>query len=1089
VPDLRIRLAGRFTVEREGQVLDDRALGNRKARLLLKLLAARRGRLVPTDSIVDALWGDDPPEETAGNIASLVSRLRGAIGREAISGGRGGYRLELSQVSFDVDDASGFVDEAESRLAGGRPALALTAADAALGLVAGGSALDDEPDAEWAIQVGREIERLARRARVAAWQAAAAVGDHRRALAVAQDACAADALDEEAHRAVMAAYHALGEPGEALATYSRLRAVLVEQLGADPGPATESLYGTILRGEELPTEATRDAPVAKGRSGAATPAPAVRGSTASVPDEAPFVGRDAELDLLLREWSRSAAGASGTVLIVGEGGIGKTRLAGELARSARAAGALVLEARCYEAERSLFLQPVVELVRSAAAVVPAEALRRAAGDRGGPLARLVPELAPALQPSDQPASGEIERRRVFESVATFFAGLARRHPLLLHVDDLDNCGASTVELIHFVTRWDSTAPLLVVGTVRSDDAEPVLDQLGPQSTVVELGALDAEAVRALARQAGVPDVADPLMRRTGGHTLFVLEALRAVAEDDRGGGIGSDGDGLAGDRELRVPDSLRSAVTARVRRCGAEVEDLLRAAVVAGSWFELAHVCDLLSMDGEDAARRSERARRAGLLVEDGAGYRFANDLIREVLYDTTPAPTRVLRHRRLAGLLTAQPEAAATHAAAAGDWPLAIADWRRAADRAFAAFANREAEELLDRAMQACAVLGDPALTAATQLARGRARLAQGSYSAADDDLGAARQLARAVGDGDVEATALAELGWSAYHARDVARAHELAERAAAHPRAVARARILVGRVRNADGDIAGSLAVLEPLAGAGEDDPLALDAPSRALALSCLGTTLAHGDRYREAIAILDEAVAACRQTGVLRGLLNARMFAAIARANLGDLGGALERAEQLLADAERFDAAFYVPRALNTQAWVWRELGENARARDLAQQALETSDANGVLEGEPAANALLGLAESALLADDDAAMATHLAGVEELVRQRIGFRWRVELRCLELRARRDPASAAELVESARRVGSAKYEALGLAATGDHVGATAAAERTGSPWLLASVGEPQVARPAFDAVVAGLPSELRDTFLRGGRLALHHA
>jgi DNA-binding SARP family transcriptional activator len=1074
VVGLRIRLAGRFTVERDGRVLDERALGNRKARLLLKLLAGRRGRLVPTDSIVDALWGDEPPDETAGNIASLVSRLRSALGREAISGGRGGYRLELSQVSVDVDEAHRFVDEAESRLAAGRPALALTAADAALGLLTGGSALSDEPDAEWATEVGREIDRLTRRARVAAWRAASALGDHRRALSVAQDACAADSLDEEAHRAVMAAYHALGEPGEALATYSRLRTVLVEELGADPGPATESLYGSILRGEELPDPSLAPAVTAVGR-----------GSAAAALGETPFVGREDELDLLLAQWGRCAAGEAGAALIVGEGGIGKTRLGAELAGSARAAGAVALEARCYEAERSLFLQPIVELIRAAAAIVPADALRRAAGDRRGPLARLVPELAATLQPDDQPASGEIERRRVFESVATFFAGLARQRPLLLHVDDLDNSGASTVELIHFIVRWEPAAPLLVVGTVRSDDAEPVLDQLRSQATVIELGALDAAAVAALARQAGVPDVADPLMRRTGGHTLFVVEALRAVAEGAEGEG---DDRRTGDDGELTVPSSLRSAVTARVRRCGAEVEDLLRAAVVAGSWFELAHVADLLGLDGEDAARRSERASRAGLLVEDGSGYRFANDLIREVLYDTTPAPTRVLRHRRLAGLLADQPEAAAAHAAAAGDWPLAVGHWRRAADRASAAFANREAEELLDHAMQACAVLGDPALTAATQLDRGCARLAQGSYAAADDDLGAARQLARASGDGVMEATALAELGWSAYHARDIARAHELADRAAAHPRAVARGAILVGRVRNAEGDLAGSLTVLEPLAGADDEVAIAVDPASRALALSCLGTTLAHGDRYGEAIAVLDEAVTACRQTGVLRGLLNARMFGAIARANLGDLGGALERSAQLLADAERFDAAFYVPRALNTQAWVWRELGENARAHDLAEQALETSESRGVLEGEPAANALLGLAESALLAGDDAAMATHLANVEVLVRQRIGFRWRVELRCLELRARHDPACAAELVEASRRVGSAKYEALGLAATGDHAGATAAAQRTGSPWLVASVAEPPVARPAFDAVVAALPVDLRETFLRGGRLALQH-
>src|SRR5439155_7687044 len=175
---------------------------------------------------------------------------RGVLGADAVVGGRAGYRLGVGpHVSLDIDEAEGFVDEAEQRLAEGQPAIALTAASRALQTLAAGRAFEDEPGAEWALDVGRAVERLLRRGRAVAWEAHAAVGDHRAALAAAQAAVDADALDEEAHRAVIRAYHRLGEQGEALRAYERVRATLVEELGADPGPETEALFGAVLRGE------------------------------------------------------------------------------------------------------------------------------------------------------------------------------------------------------------------------------------------------------------------------------------------------------------------------------------------------------------------------------------------------------------------------------------------------------------------------------------------------------------------------------------------------------------------------------------------------------------------------------------------------------------------------------------------------------------------------------------------------------------------------------------------------------------------------------------------------------------------------
>jgi hypothetical protein len=206
----------------------------------------------------------------------------------------------------DVDEAAVLVDEAEQRMRSSRPALALTAASAALELLAGGRVLEDEPSADWAMELSREVERLLRRARGAAWLAHAGVGDHRASLAVAQTAVDADSLDEEAHRAIIMGYHRLGEQGEALRAYERLRMVLVEELGADTGPETESLIGAVLRGEEVVADRHETIAAEEGN--------------------ADFVGRDGELGALLDRWSKASRGTSTCVLISGESGIGKRDL-------------------------------------------------------------------------------------------------------------------------------------------------------------------------------------------------------------------------------------------------------------------------------------------------------------------------------------------------------------------------------------------------------------------------------------------------------------------------------------------------------------------------------------------------------------------------------------------------------------------------------------------------------------------------------------------------------------------------------------------------------------------------------------------
>ena len=416
--------------------------------------------------------------------------------------------------------------------------------------------LADEPDADWVGAARTDHAETLRRVRRVIAEAALRTGLPATARDAAAEALAADPFDEEACRALMRAYDALGEPVRALAAFENLRGVLADELGVDPAAATQTLHVAILRGD------------------AARP----RRSTTSG-----LAGRDREVAGLGQVWQDTTAGRGALVLISGEAGIGKTRLADELARQAEATGR-VLTTRCYEAERSLFLQPIVEALTQLVVTLPADRIQAAAADRAGPLAALVPEAAALLgAPPQERGSPDAQRRRAYDAVVTFLKRLARQEALLLIVDDLQNAGTATVELLHYLARHVDDARLLVVATVRDGEGLRALATLAPVARTMELGALDTAAITRLATAAGQADHAEQIERRTRGHTLFVVESLRALAAGDPG-----------------VPETLRAGVLTRVQRAGASAEELLRAAAVLGPSFAPAIVAGLLGLTVEE---------------------------------------------------------------------------------------------------------------------------------------------------------------------------------------------------------------------------------------------------------------------------------------------------------------------------------------------------------------------------------------------------------------------------------------------------------------------------------------------------------
>lgn len=899
-----ITLAGAFTVTRGGVPLVGAGLGSRKARSLLKILAIERARVIAVHRIIGVLWGDQPPARAAENVATLVSRLRRELGRGAIEGGRDGYQLGRHPiVQVDLDVAARWAAESERCLAGSEAGLAMAAALRARDTLSGDRALEDEADADWAEPARTELVALNRRIRLAVAESALAVGAHDRGQVAAEAAVAADPYDETAYRLLIRIHQALGEPARALAAYGALRDLLAAELGVDPATETQALYLAVLREQEVSAQ---------------QPA----GARADLAAESlGLVGRRDELRRLRDRWNAAATGASGISLIVGEAGIGKTRLCDELVRVARATGGVVLPARCYEAERSLFLQPIVEALAGAIRTLPPDTVRAAAGEAAAVLADLIPDSSLVLgpPPEGQRGSADVERLRAFEAITAFTRRLASRTPVLISLDDLHNAGRSSVELLHYLARHSRGVQILVVATVRVEQGGDAIDSLADVADRLDLGPLPREAVVRLAAAAGRAELADPILQRTRGHALFVVESLRALAAGEAG-----------------VPGSLQDAVCARVRSTRRRVEELLRAGAVLGASFDLETVAKVLDQPLPVVAARGEDALAARLLVVSGRHYEFCNDVVREVLYATTPEPTRLVYHLRAADLLTQRPEAVAVHASAAQDWSRAGRAWLLAGEQALGRYATEDGEQLLARALEAADLAGDAEVRARALVARARARERRAAYSETLEDLEEAARIAREIGDRRLQMTTLRALGGDAtialgrsgavatsYLVEGLHLATSLGDRGM-QADLLARLAVITSNALRFDEAVEHGRRAVAAARASGQDDALAA-------ALDGQKTSLAYIGEVADLQPVLDELEPLLRRLGDqfrLPWTLFESGFAAVAA---GDWSAATEAFERALVSSRQSRLSAF-------ESWYVANLGWLARLRGKVDEALQ-------------------------------------------------------------------------------------------------------------------------------------------------------
>ena len=400
VQSLSVRVLGEFSVDG----LEPTALGSRKARTVLRLLALGRGGFVPGPAIIAALWGERPPSRPADQLSVLVSRLRAVLGRERLEHGDSGYRLRYDWL--DADELTALSAEARRRLADGNARGAAAAASAALSLIRG-EVGSDGVLGDWADTALADLERLVLRSRRVAASALAAAGNWLQASDLATAAVEHDPYDEDSLRLLMKANVAGGRVGAALAAYARARERLAEDLGADPSPETEALRAAILRGE--------------------VPGPVPAQSVWSL------VGRDGERDRLDAAAARAKDGRVQLVVVEGEAGIGKTSLLRAWAAARAAAGDAVLFGTCGTLDRSAPLDALMTALVDHLRMAGPERTAEVLGPDDQLLGRLLGLTAPAGS-LDLLAEGVIGPSRLFTALVGALQRIGRGAQVVLVLD-------------------------------------------------------------------------------------------------------------------------------------------------------------------------------------------------------------------------------------------------------------------------------------------------------------------------------------------------------------------------------------------------------------------------------------------------------------------------------------------------------------------------------------------------------------------------------------------------------------------------------------------------------------------------------
>ncbi len=449
-----------------------------------------------------------------------------------------------------------------------------------------------------------------------------------------------DSADEAVHRELMWLYTLAGRRHEALRQYQACLEALA-LTGAVPASETDALYRQIVNGKVAPAPTNIPKPVWSASDPIA----------AELKRSAPLVGREEELESLQVKIRASSDGRGCTILLAGESGVGKTRLAYEALQTAALARMTTLVGAAYEQECHLPYQPFIEAFDRYLAEQQRPAEQH-------PITHYQPLGSSDLQQ---------EHTALFKATASFLTALATGGSVILMLDDLHAADEASLSLFHYLARQTQSAPIVLLATYRTDVAVNAMSPFGSLLNALyreHLG--EVLHLKPLPESAGAKIINHTLGGETDsaliksivdiaeGNPFFVQEITRAMLKSD---GLVQNQQGqwsLRQESNVRVPTGLQELLRERVQRLGPTVETTLTTAAVIGREFRFTLLRLVIDLADGELLDALDAALAGQLLDETEEGYRFHHSLIRHTLYDGLSRMRRTLLHRRVAEAIEA---------------------------------------------------------------------------------------------------------------------------------------------------------------------------------------------------------------------------------------------------------------------------------------------------------------------------------------------------------------------------------------------------------------------------------------------------
>ena len=772
-----------------------------------------------------------------------------------------------------------------------------------------------------------------------------------------------------------------------------------------------------------------------------------------------IVGRDAEIDAVRTVLDRARAGAGQVALIVGEAGVGKSRLLRAMVEQARQAGFFTMRGSSFESDSSIPYAPLLDMVRlfaeSASPALVGHVLAPAASE----LVALFPELQPLLpETTPSPTSDpDADKRRLFHALARTITLLSHTQPVFIAVEDVHWCDDATLDLIFHLARSHAAQPMVIVLTYRAEEVGPrlarLIGELERARLVTELPMkpLGRDEVRAMLDAIFGPrtDLGDEFVELihglTEGNPFFVEETLKALMV--AGDLVPRDGGWRTQSLErVRVPRTAIEAVRRRIATLTVPARSVASIAAVTGRRFDFELLRTLTDVDEHELLALVKELIAAQLVVEEtGERFAFRHALTREAIYADLLVRERVALHRNVAaalerahaGALEGVVEALAYHTWEAGEWTRAADYAARAARHAMALSAPREAVAQLDRAFQASEKAGIT-VTVELLLARGWANETLAEFDRAREDFTSALDRARAVGDQRTAWEALHALGmlWAARNysrAGDYRRDALTVARAIGDDALVARSLNRVGNWHvNLEEARAGlphheeALALFERL---GDQRGVAETVDLLAMAHHVAGEQRAAAAQYERSIALFtaaDDRRGLANALGLLVLSSGSHHVAATTPFATAQAQDELVTPQSLrLAREIGWRAGESFVRFLIGDALAWR--GEYDRALPMAREALDLAEQIGHLQWIAAARRMLGSMLLDLRAPELAR--EQLEAANEIARtlgSRVWIRWIAAPLAMARMQTTDLAGAEELLDDAARAGDGSPGAM---------------------------------------------------------------